>query len=84
MLVPSGRHADIVALFEHRTTFGTIKGWRKGRRRAPQWAWDIIAKRMAPHARIAAHAQSAIGAIAGNYANNTAAGRAAQMEKARG
>lgn len=42
LLVPSGRRAEIVALFDHRTTYGTIRGWRRGRRNPPAWAVQAI------------------------------------------
>lgn len=42
-IFPSGfRPTDVVALFEHRTTYGTIKQWRHGRRNMPAWAVEII------------------------------------------
>ena len=81
-LVPSGKHADIMALFEYRTTFGTIKGWRKGRRRAPQWAIDLCVRRLARSAELMERARMARGTMGGNYVPNILAHNARQMEKA--
>ena len=81
-LVPNGKHADIMALFEHRTTFGTIKGWRKGRRPAPQWAIDLCVRRLAHSAKLMERARAARGAISGNYAPNILTHNATRMEKA--
>lgn len=85
VLVPSGSHAELVALFEHRTTIDTIRQWRHGRRPAPQWALDICARRLAPIAQLAERARTAPSAGHGGLAGarTLAAWRAAQKEKAR-
>jgi hypothetical protein len=41
----------MVALFEGRTTIGTIDQWRYGRRSPPQWAVDILRRRAAEIAK---------------------------------
>ena len=38
----------ILALFNHRVTWGSIKHWRKGRRPVPEWAREAINKAAAP------------------------------------
>lgn len=40
------RGADVVALFENRTTAGTIRQWRYGRRTMPEWAVIILQDRI--------------------------------------
>ena len=40
--VPSGRRADIRALFHNRVTWPAIDHWRKGRRGPPQWAIECV------------------------------------------
>ena len=59
LLVPSGRYADIVALFEGRTTIDTIRQWRHGRGKAPSWAIDICLRRLAPITEAMEHARAA-------------------------
>lgn len=46
-LVPTNRRIEIVALFDKRTTYGTIRHWRTGRRSTPQWALDLAAEKAA-------------------------------------
>lgn len=41
-LVPSGRRADLIALFDGRAPWLTIRDWRRGRRSIPQWARDLL------------------------------------------
>ena len=84
VFVPDGKHAAIVALFEHRTTIGTIRQWRHGRRRAPKWAVAIIDALVANLDEIRNDARAALEYERLGYANNIPACRAAQMEKARG
>jgi len=52
-LVPSGRRAEITALFDGKAPYNSIKDWRKGRRYPPAWAIDMVQKRVA---EIADHA----------------------------
>lgn len=61
--VPSGNHAEIVALFEHRVAMQTIRQWRLGRRLMPRWAWDILKARAAPIDEI----EIGPGSIVGKY-----------------
>mgnify|MGYP001571939928 len=83
LFAPNRTRDELLALFEHRTTVKTIRQWwPHPRRKPPQWAVDLCLKRMAPIAETLALAPIAVGAIAGNYANNIHACRASQMEKA--
>jgi hypothetical protein len=45
--VPSGRRADILALFDNKVTWGSVKHWRKGRRNVPMWAIECLRRRTA-------------------------------------
>ena len=47
-LVPSGRRADVRALFQNRATWSAICHWRKGRVKPPQWAVDCLRDYIAP------------------------------------
>lgn len=38
----SGRRRTILAVLDNRVTWGAVKHWRKGRRRAPQWALQAV------------------------------------------
>jgi hypothetical protein len=44
-------HTAIVELLGNRAQYGAIHGWRFGRRKAPQWACDLLAQ----HLRREAH-----------------------------
>lgn len=46
-LTPSGRHAEICALFDRRVSYSSIKFWRYGKRPAPQWARDMLRAHLA-------------------------------------
>jgi hypothetical protein len=48
LLVPSGRRAEIRALFQWRVSWPAIQHWRAGRAGPPQWAVDILLDRAAP------------------------------------
>lgn len=37
-----GRIKGLLALFRNRVAYVTIRNWRRGTRRTPQWALDII------------------------------------------
>jgi len=41
-----GRNALIAAALQGRASFEAIKGWRYGRRSAPQWARDMLASHL--------------------------------------
>ena len=38
----AGRRATLLALFENRVTWSTIRHWQTGRRTMPDWARDIL------------------------------------------
>lgn len=44
-LAPDGRRETILALFDNRTTWNTIRDWRRGKRHVPQWAIDALTAR---------------------------------------
>ena len=45
-LVPLGDRKSILALFENRVTFGAVHHWKKGRRHLPQWARELLTKKL--------------------------------------
>jgi hypothetical protein len=67
-LVPLKTHRDICALFDNRVGYQTIKHWRRGRHRPPDWIWqrlnELFRKRVAETEALLAqvHAQSAAAA----------------------
>jgi hypothetical protein len=44
-----GRHKRITDLLNDRAQYGAIHGWRFGRRKAPQWACDLLASHLRRH-----------------------------------
>ena len=46
-LIPRGTRAEILALFDDRVTWDTIRHWRTGKHGAPQWAIDRLRERAA-------------------------------------
>ena len=55
-----GRRAAMVAVFNGRATWDAIRQWRRGVARAPQWAWDMLDKKMAARQNELAHGQQFI------------------------
>src|ERR1700732_3617003 len=47
-----GRIKGLLALFQNRVAYVTIRNWRRGTRRTPQWALDVMATEL--RSRIAA------------------------------
>ena len=45
-LVPSRSRADIVALFDQRAAYQSIMNWRQGRRHLPEWARELLTKKL--------------------------------------
>ena len=41
-----GRRRQILEALEHRAKYGAIRMWRRGRARVPEWAWDIVEKKL--------------------------------------
>ena len=41
-----GRRAAMVAALEGRANYGAIRMWRRGQRPAPQWAKEMLAKKL--------------------------------------
>lgn len=42
LLVPNDRPETLVALFEGRASYHTIRDWRRGRRGTPRWAAELL------------------------------------------
>ena len=42
-----GRRAAMIEALDNGATWGQIKHWRAGRRRVPQWAKDLLSKKLA-------------------------------------
>lgn len=59
-LAPSGRRKDILALFDNRITWGTVKNWRKRRHPLPLWARDSLLAKLRPLIERAALLEDAI------------------------
>lgn len=53
-----GRYALMVAALDGGATIGQIRHWRAGRRRVPQWAKDLLAKKLADRAERSAKGKS--------------------------
>jgi hypothetical protein len=51
LLCPSGQYRAIEALFDGRVGYETLKHWRRGRRRAPAWAYEKLAVMLEVRAR---------------------------------
>ena len=49
------RHRSIIELFNGRCSMSAVKHWRKGRRRAPAWAWEAVDCELAKIGAAAAH-----------------------------
>lgn len=82
LFAPNRTRAELLELFEHRTTVKTIRQWwPHPRKRPPQWAVDLCVRRMAPVAETLALVPIARGAVAGNYAPNIRAWHARKKEK---
>ena len=82
-LVPSGRYAEITALFEARVPYSYIREWRRGRSKPPQWALDLCARRLAPYVELEASVRTAPSAPGRQInARNLMAYHARKKEKA--
>lgn len=47
MLLPGTKTASAIEqLFDNRAGYGAIKGWRFGRRAPPQWATELVARKL--------------------------------------
>lgn len=46
LLPPPIAPKKLVALFENRATYGAIQGWRFGRRGPPQWATELLDRKL--------------------------------------
>ena len=49
LIPPPIPRAALLELFDNRATFAMIDAWRFGNVKAPQWARDILAKKIAAH-----------------------------------
>lgn len=49
LLVPSGSYREMVAIFGGRAPRQTVKDWRRGYSRPPQWALDMLLARLSPY-----------------------------------
>lgn len=87
---PIAKH-DALNLFDGRAKYGAIKAWRHGKRRPPQWAVEILERklreRMAPGVELCEQIYSAVGpgmAAAGTRSLNAwrAAGRPQKQKPA--
>src|SRR5258708_5679847 len=59
-----GYRAKTIALLEHRASWDTIRCWRRGYRKAPQWAWDIVATEAAKLTNAIQHGPVAVSGYA--------------------
>ena len=50
-----GRRKAILAALDFEATWGQVRGWRKGRRNAPQWAIDKLRAKIAARQNQLAH-----------------------------
>ena len=55
-----GRRSAMLEALEHRATWSQIREWRRDRARAPQWALDMLARKLALRQAHDFEAQSAI------------------------
>ena len=50
-----GRRAAMCAALEYQATWTQIRRWRRGIARAPQWAIDMVARKLSERAATATH-----------------------------
>jgi len=55
-----GRRSAMLQALEGRATWGQIRSWRRGEARAPQWACDMLARKLAQRRARDLEAESAV------------------------
>ena len=58
--IRDGRRSAMLQALEGRATWGQIRSWRRGEARAPQWACDMLARKLAQRRARDLEAESAV------------------------
>lgn len=75
-MAPNDRPSTLVALFDGRASYHTIRDWRRGRYGPPRWAVELLQEKTAAHLAAIAQIKTGPGSRAGY--RNIGAWRAAQ------
>lgn len=59
-----GRRASMLAALDHKATWAQIRAWRRGENAAPQWAVDLLRRKLRARIEHAKHVDSLLTGIA--------------------